>query len=125
MCDMRNAGVTAIQALVTVDEYQGVIHGANGDHEIVYGTMTDTIWVFNNAIVDTTNVELALNVHSAKDPTGLPHEVPVAPGDVVQVEGEYIPASTANAHDKKGPAAVIHYTHDPCGFVIIAGTTYR
>ncbi len=57
--------------------------------------------------------------HIRQDP------VPVAPGDFVQVEGEYIPASTTNAHDKNGPAAVIHYTHDPCGFVVIAGTTYR
>ena len=33
--------------------------------------------------------------------------------------------ATANAHDKKGPAAVIHYTHTPCGYIDIGGTVYR
>ncbi len=124
-CDQRHAGVTGIQVVVRVDEYHGLIHGKNGDHEIVYGTVTDTVWVFDNTIVDTGNVELAMNVHSAKDPSGLPNEIPVTPGDSLEIEGEYIPASTANAHDKNGSAAVIHYTHTPCGFVNIGGMKYR
>ncbi len=124
-CDQRHPGVTAIQVVVRVDEYQGLIHGFNGDHEIVYGTVTDTVWVYAGGIVDTGNVQLAINVSSAKDPSGLPHEIPLSIGQSLQVEGEYIPASTANAKDKKGAAAVIHYTHTPCGFTIINGTQYN
>jgi hypothetical protein len=124
-CNQRSPGVTAIQVLVQVDEYQGLITGRNGTHEIVYGTIVSTPWVYAVKIVDTTNVQLALNVKSAKDPTGLPMEVPLSVGQVVEVEGEYIPKSTASASDAKGPAAVIHYSHDPCGYITIAGTIYK
>ena len=124
-CDMRHAGVTGIQVVVRIDQYQGLISGRNGDHEIAYGTVIGTPWVFNSAIVDTSNVQLAMNVASAKDPTGLPHEIRLSPGQVIEVEGEYIPAATANAHDAHGAAAVLHFSHSPCGYVTIAGTIYK
>ena len=124
-CDQRSKGVTAIQTVVRIDKYQGLIHGSNGTHEIAYGTITSTPWVYDNSIVDTSNVQLALNVKSAKDPTGLPHEIKLSVGQSVEVEGEYIPAATAHASDSKGPAAVIHFTHTPCGYVTIAGTVYH
>ena len=124
-CDMRTSGVTGIQVVVRIDTYQGLITGSNGTHEIAYGTVIDTPWVFKSAIVDTTNVQLAMNVASAKDSAGLPHEIRLAAGQILEVEGEYIPASTANAHDAHGAAAVIHFSHSPCGYVVIAGTTYK
>jgi len=124
-CDMRSSGVTGIQVVVRIDTYQGLITGRNGTHEIAYGTVIDTPWVFNAGIVDTTNVQLAMNVASAKDSAGLPHEIRLAAGQILEVEGEYIPASTAHAHDANGAAAVIHFSHNPCGYVVIAGTTYK
>ncbi len=124
-CDQRSPGVTAIQAVVRVDEYHGLIQGRNGTHEIAYGTITSIPWVYDHSLLDTSNVELALNVKSAKDPNGLPHEIKLSVGQSVEVEGEYIPAATAHASDKKGAAAVIHFTHSPCGYVTIAGTVYH
>ena len=124
-CDQRSPGVTGIDVQIRIVSYQGLIHGRNGTHEIAYGTVTSTSWVFDGGIVDTSNVQLALNVKSSKDPTGLPKEEKMAVGDSVEARGEYIPASTANAHDSAGPAAVIHFTHSPCGFVTIAGHKYE
>jgi hypothetical protein len=124
-CNQRHAGVTGIQVQIRIDEYQGLIKGRNGTHEIAYGTIVSTPWVYDSKIVDTSNAELALNVKSAKDPTGLPYEVKLAVGSVYEVQGEYIPAATASAHDKKGAAAVIHFSHAPCGYVSVGGTVYR
>lgn len=124
-CDQRHAGVTGIQVLVRVSNYQGLIHGANGDHEIVYGDIVSTPWVFDKKLIDTAHVQLAMNVHSAKDPSGLPKVIPLQVGQTVEVEGEFIPLATANAHDAGGPAAVIHYTHAPCGYATLGGVTYR
>jgi hypothetical protein len=124
-CDQRRPGVTAIQVLVRVSHYGGLIHGQNGVHELVDGTVASTIWVYDSRIVDTANVQVAINVASSQDPSGLPHEIPVPPGQTFEVEGEYIPASSANATTPDGRAAVIHYTHSPCGYVVLGGQTYR
>jgi hypothetical protein len=124
-CDQRNPDVTSIQVVVRIDQYQGLITGRNGTHEIAYGTITGTSWVYDSSIVDTSNVELAMNVKSPKDSSGLPHEIKLSVGQSLEVEGEYIPASSAGAHDSKGAAAVIHYSHAPCGYVTISGTVYR
>lgn len=124
-CDQRYAGVTALQALVRIDEYKGLISGRNGVHEIAYGTITATPWVYDSSVLDTSNVQLALNVKSAKDPSGLPHEIRLSAGQTVEVEGEYIPSSAASAHDARGRAAVLHFTHAPCGYITIGGTVYR
>jgi hypothetical protein len=124
-CNQRNPGVTGIEVQVRIDKYQGLITGRNGTHEIAYGTVTSTPWVYDSAIVDTSNVQLALNVKSSTDPSGLPHEIPFTVGESVTVKGEYIPASTANAHDAAGPAAVIHFAHSPCGFVEVGTTIYQ
>ena len=70
---------------------------------------------------DTNNVELAMNVHSSTDPSGLPREVPLSVGQTVLLEGEYISAASANASGD----AVIHFTHSTCGFVQINGTLYE
>lgn len=124
-CDQRHAGVTGVQALVRITHYQGLITGRNGTHEIAYGTITATPWVFDKSLLDTTHVQLAMNVASNQDPTGLPKEVPLTVGQVVEAEGEWIPAATANAHDADGPAAVLHYTHAPCGYLRVGGTLYK
>ena len=119
------SGDTLVSVTLKVDQYRGIQHGHNGDHEIVEATISSTTSAANPSVVDTDNVEVAMNVHSSTDPSGLPHEIPVAVGDSLEVEGQYIPAATANAHNAKGPAAVIHFTHSPCGFVTIAGHEYR
>jgi Cys-rich repeat protein len=120
-CDQRTPGKTSIQALISVGTYRGLIHGFNGDHEIFDGTITNTVWVYDAKLIDTQSVQVAMNVHSAKDPSGLPQEIPLSSGQVLEVEGEYIPASAANAHGE----AVVHYTHSPCGYVVINGTKYQ
>lgn len=125
MCNQRKPGVTAIQVLVSVDEYKGTQMGRNGTHEIVHGTITLTPWVYDRSLIDTSNVEVAMNISTATNPEGLPKEIPMRPGQTFEVEGEYIPKATASASTAKGPAAVIHYTHNPCGYAVIGGTTYK
>ena len=120
-CDQRHAGVTAIHAIIQVTSYKGVQHGHNGDHELIVGTMTSIPWVFDGTIVDTHGVQLALNVSSSIDPSGLPHEIPLQTGATLEVEGEFIPKSQASANGN----AVIHYTHSPCGWVLINGQLYQ
>lgn len=124
-CNMRSPGVTAIQTVVRVDEYVGLQTGRNGVHEIAEVTMIHTSWIYESKLVDTTNVHLAMNVASEKDPAGLPMEIPLRPGQTLEVEGEYIPAAKAMATNKNGAAAVVHFTHLPCGYTVIAGTTYK
>jgi hypothetical protein len=124
-CTQRHPGVTEIHATISVDEYRGVRSGHSGDHELIEGTIANAIWVYDSSLVDTSNVEVALNVASNVDPAGLPEEVPLAPGDTFEVEGEFIPASTANASNANGSAAVIHYTHAPCGYAVLDGTKYQ
>jgi hypothetical protein len=118
-------GETLLHVMIKVDQYRGTQHGHNGTHEIIEGTITTTMSVADPSLVDSSNVELALNIKSSIDPTGLPQEVPVAVGDSIELEGQYIPAATANAHNAHGAAAVIHFTHSPCGFVTIAGHEYQ
>lgn len=115
---------TGIQVVVRVDEYRGVRTGRNGPHEYIHGTIVRTPWLFEAGTIDTTNVEISMNVQTPTDMHGLPMEVPVAAGDYVEVEGEYIPAAYASASTAKGPAAVIHFTHDPCGYAVLNGKKY-
>jgi hypothetical protein len=117
--------VTGIQVKVRIDEYQGLITGRNGIHEIAHGTIVNTMWVFDNSVVDTSNAQLALNVKSEEDETGLSHEIKLKVGEIYEVQGEYIPASKAKARNGKGSASVIHFTHNPCGFINIDGNVYR
>lgn len=124
-CNMRSQGVTAIQAVVRIDEYGGLQTGRNGVHELAEVTMIHTSWVYDGMLVDTNNVHLAMNVASEKDSAGLPMEIPLRPGQTIEVEGEYIPAVKAMATNKNGAAAVVHFTHMPCGYAVIEGTTYR
>ncbi len=124
-CYQRSSGVTGIQVVLRVNQYIGVKTGRNGPHEIVHGTIIHTPWVYKSSIVDTTNVEVAMNIQTATDMTGLPKEIPVRAGDQLELEGEYIPKATANATTALGPAAVLHFTHDPCGYAVIGGVKYR
>ena len=124
-CNMRSAGVTAIQAVLRIDEYVGLQTGRNGVHEIAEATVIHTSWIYDGTLVDTSNIHLAMNVASMTDPAGLPMELPLRPGQTIEVEGEYIPAAKAMATNKAGPAAVVHFTHMPCGYAVIAGKTYR
>jgi len=114
----RPRGVTEIEAVITVDQYKGTIHGRNGDHEIIEGHITLMNAVGNKKVFDTKNVELAMNVATKKDPNGLPSAIPVKAGDQIEVEGEYIPSKQAKAPNANGAAAVIHFTHAPDGYVI-------
>lgn len=120
-CNQRASGKTGIRAQVLITRYQGVIHGSNGDHEIAYGTLGQVDWIYSASTKDTAKVQLAMNIKTSTDPTGLPREIPVAVGQTIEVEGEYISAASANA----GGNAVIHFTHSTCGYVTIAGTTYE
>lgn len=122
-CFQRKAGVTGIQVLVRIDKYKGLQTGRNGTHEIAEGTVTTTAWIYDASLYDTANVQLAMVVDAAGP--GLPMELPLTPGQVIETEGEYIPAATANATTAKGPAAVIHFTHSPCGYAVISGKTYH
>lgn len=122
-CYQRKAGVTAIQSLITIDRYIGLQTGHSGTHEIAEGTVTTTAWIYDSSLFDTTNVQLAMVVDAAGP--GLPMELPLLPGQVIETEGEYIPSATADATTAKGPAAVIHFTHSPCGYAIISGMTYQ
>ena len=114
--------VTEIDAVVTIDQYKGMQHGRNGDHEIAEGHITRILMIDNQKVIDTQKVHLAMNVKSAKDANGLPHEIPLKPGQQIEVEGEYIPAK--NASGSNG-SAVLHFTHSPLGYVVIDGQKYQ
>lgn len=114
--------VTEIDAQVTIDKYSGIQHGRNGDHEIAEGHITKILQVGNQKVIDTQKVHLAMNVKSARDPNGLPREIPLKPGQTIEVEGEYIPKSHATGSNG---AAVLHFTHAPGGFVVIDGKKYQ
>ncbi len=120
-CNHRASTKTGIRATVVITRYQGLIHGSNGDHEVAYGTLGNLEWIHDPALKDSNSVQLAMNVHSSTDPTGLPGEVKLTPGQTIEVEGEYITAASANASGN----AVVHFTHSTCGFVTINGTTYQ
>jgi len=68
---------------------------------------------------------VAMNIASRVNPEGLPKEIKIAPGAIIELTGEYIPAKLANARNAKGKAAVVHFTHSPCGSVVIDGKQYQ
>ena len=119
-CNQRHPGVTGLRATVRIGQYLGLINGRNGTHEIATGTLQNVSWVFQPSVEDATSVQLAMNVASAIDSQGLPQEIPLTSGEVIEVEGEYIPAASANSSGR----AVIHFTHGACGFVEINGVIY-
>lgn len=123
-CYQRKPGFTAIQALVKIDAYKGLYTGRSGTHENAEITVSAVTWVYEGKALDTTNATLAMLVDTGEG-AGLPMELPLVPGQVIEVEGEFIPASLANAQTKNGPAAVIHFTHSPCGYAVIDGATYK
>ena len=118
-CNHRASTKTGIRATVVITRYQGLISGRNGSHEIAFGTLGTVEWIHDPALEDSQHVQLALNVSSSIDPTGLPHEIPLTVGQTIEVEGEYITAASAGSSGD----AVIHFTHSTCGYVTIAGTT--
>lgn len=120
-CNNRAAGKTGIRATVQITRYQGLIQGRNGTHEIAFGTLTNVLWIHDAGTKDTNNVQLALNVSSSTDPSGLPHEIPLTAGETIEVEGEYISGASAGSSG----TAVIHFTHSTCGFVDVNGQQYR
>ena len=112
---------TGIHATLRVDTYEGTKTGVE-EHEFARATIVKLPWIYDDRLLDTMHVELAMRV----GPTGLPQELPLAVGQLVEVEGEYISAAVADAPDATGrPDAVIHYTHAECGYAIIAGVRYN
>ena len=120
----RPKDTTEVRGTFRVTEYRGLVHGRSGVHQIAEGIFTPAA-ATRPSVIDTWNVELAMNVASRRDPHGLPQERPLLPGETFQVEGEYIPASKTHLRNASGPAAVVHFTHAPGGFVVLDGTTYR
>ena len=120
-CNHRASTKTGIRATVVITRYQGLISGPNGSHEIAFGKLGTVEWIHDPALEDSQTVQLAMNVVSSKDPTGLPGEIPLTVGQTIEVEGEYITAASAGSSGN----AVIHFTHSTCGYVTIAGTTYQ
>ena len=119
-CDQRHSGVSGIRATIRIDQYLGLRNGHSGTHELANGTLQEVLWMFQPSLRDTSAVQLAMNVASATDPQGLPHEVPLSPGEVVEVEGEWVPGASAGLSGR----AVIHYTHGSCGYATLGGVTY-
>ena len=119
-CDQRHSGVSGIRATVRIDQYLGLRNGRNGTHELANGTVQGVLWMYQPSLEDTSSVQLAMNVASSTDPQGLPHEVPLTAGEVVEVEGEWIPGASASLSGR----AVIHYTHGTCGYATLGGVTY-
>lgn len=120
----RPGDTSEIEGTFRVTRYGGLEVGRSGTHEVAEGVLT-VRRAAHPEVVDTLNVHLAMNVASRRDPHGLPRELPLRVGEVIEVEGEYIPARKAHAHNAQGPAAVVHFTHTPGGFVVVGGVTYR
>lgn len=124
-CSNRPSGRTQIDAVVRVDKYDGLQRGRNGTHEILEAMIVQTLGVADSSVVDTQAIKAAVNVASTQDPSGLPNEIPLNVGDILEIAGEYIPASQANATTVDGAAAVLHFSHKPCGYLNINGVTYQ
>jgi hypothetical protein len=117
---------TEIRVRVRILKYEGVHPGPNGFHEIAEAVFEGTPLAVGQAqMIDTHNIHLAMNVHSDRDPHGLPDEVELRENDVIEIQGEYIPAKHANDRNAHGPAAVIHFTHSPAGYVVISQQRYK
>jgi hypothetical protein len=120
-CELPVATSTGIHAKVRIDSYEG-LEGTHFIHEHARATLVAIPWVYDASLFDTMHVELAMRVQTD---TGLPFEIPLSPGDIVEVEGEYIPASVASSPNPAGGQdAVIHYTHAECGYAILHGVRY-
>lgn len=112
-------GQAVVDGTVTVTQYNGLQHGYNGTHEIVIGSLAVS-YSSDSSVLSDVQVQLALNVASAKDSSGLPQEIPLNPGDTFEVQGVYIPPALAQSQ-----YAIVHFTHAPCGFVTINGNEYQ
>jgi len=91
-------------------------------HEHVRARIASTSSVGSPKAVTTPEVELVM-VLAGGGTVGLPRELPLAVGETIDVQGVYIPKE--QAYGTKHRWAVIHFTHAPCGFATIDGTTYR
>lgn len=118
-CHPSGNGTTHVRAVVTIEEYDGLSYGRNGTHEHALARITDLEAADDASVVDSDEVSLAMNVASDRDPAGLPSEIPLSPGDTIELEGIYI-SSTASYDGQP----VIHFCHSPCGWVTIGGQTY-
>ncbi len=114
------SGEALVRATLRVDAYAGLRSGRNGIHEVFDGAITTLSYDSNPAVFDLHEVHVAMNVASDRNSSGLPQEIPLHAGDTLQVQGIYIPQSQAD-----GPRAVVHFTHEPCGYVTIEGATYQ
>jgi hypothetical protein len=121
-CDELSSTSTGIHATVRIDTYEGLKPGVEV-HEFARATITYLPWIYDARLYDTTHVELAMRVGAD---SGLPYEIPLTPGQQLELVGEYIPSWAADAPNPNGHLdAVIHYTHAECGYSIINGTRYN
>jgi hypothetical protein len=120
-CANRPGGRTQIDAVVTVESGIKVATGRNGAHQLFDGTITTIKEVANASVVTTKKIHAAMNIMSARDPHGLDVALPLKVGQTIELVGEYIPASQANA---AGGRAVVHFTHNPCGSVTYNGKIF-
>ncbi|SEK27618.1 hypothetical protein SAMN05444354_101167 [Stigmatella aurantiaca] len=115
---------TEIRVVVVIDAYDGVPQHEtrNGLHEYAEARIVNVLAVAHPENFDANDprIHLAMNVASAEDSAGLPREIPLQPGQQLEVQGEYIPADHAHG----GGPAVLHFTHSPAGYVTINGQTY-
>jgi hypothetical protein len=111
-------GQTLVRATVEVEARDFLKNG----HEHVRARITSITSASDKSVITTPEVELAMRFASS-GLGGLPSELPLAPGETLEVEGVYVPKEQAYGTNHKW--AVIHFTHAPCGFVAKDGNTYR
>jgi len=117
-CPAIPQGQTLIHATVTIEapDFQ------QSGHEHVRARIVSTSSVGSPKAVTTPEVELAM-VLAGGGTVGLPRELPLAIGQSIDVQGVYVPKEQAYGTNHQW--AVIHFTHAPCGFATIDGTTYQ
>ncbi len=117
-CPGVPSGQTLIHATVIIEapDFQ-----KNG-HEHVRAKIVSTTSVGSPQAVTTPEVELAM-VLARGGTVGLPSELPLTVGQTIDVQGVYVPKEQAYGTNHQW--AVIHFTHAPCGFATIGGTTYQ
>jgi len=116
-CPSVPGGQTLIRATVMIEAPDFRQHG----HEHVRARIVSTSAVGSPQVVTTAEVELAM-VIARGGAVGLPDELPLLVGETIDVQGVYVPKEQAYGTNHQW--AVIHFTHAPCGFATIDGTTY-
>lgn len=98
-----------------------------GERMQVEGAEHQQLWIDGLASLNGDGFSYAGSVFVAIRITdgGIGAEIPFVANTPVEMQGMFIPADEATAGTNDPGLPVLHFTHDPVGFVVYDGKTYR